>query len=203
MPTLNANNQVSRQASSATAPRSSQWRDGQVVFLKWADSFDDDERRDLLDSGHLHARATGHPVIILYSTNDGSHFIVSTVSAYSSSDSNGNLPPWQQPAHRRKCQDDFRAFKGSARPNDKHAYLHLAAGQQWPKPKTSWVFVQRPFLVPASVLFRYTKAQGRQLSLTSNSLNDLRQHSWHRSCLPVLKKKLDAINLRRNHNGHH
>lgn len=174
------------------------WRDGDVAFLKWSDQFNEEEKRGLLDSGQLHPRSTGHPVIILYRSGDAKHYIVTTVSAYSSGEMNGFLPPWEQAAHGRKFKDDFRAFEGSARPNNKFKCLRLKDSQQWPKPRTSWVFVKRPYLVPASALIIYTKARSR-LSMTPESLEDLRQHMGHRSGIRQLKMELDKKSLGRSH----
>jgi hypothetical protein len=191
-----ANNGQQRRPAAVT--KALNWQDGEVAFLKWSDQFNEEEKRGLLDSGHLHPKSTGHPVIILYRSEDSKYYIVTTVSAYSSGESNDYLPPWEQAVHRRKFRDAFRAFKGSARPNDKLEHLQLKDGRQWPKPRTSWVFVKRPYLVPASALIIYTKAKNR-LSMTPESLADLRQHMERRSGLPKLRAELYKKNLDRSH----
>ncbi|KAI3320316.1 hypothetical protein HD806DRAFT_547510 [Xylariaceae sp. AK1471] len=147
------------------------WQVGEVAFLKKADEFSQTERAELLASGRVHSRATGHPVIVLDRSADSKYYIITTVSAYSSGEDNNYLPPWKQAAHRRKNPNSFRAFVGSASPNGiKH--LRLADNKQWPKPKTSWVYIQNPFLVPSSTLITYTKSR-HQLRMAPDSLQDL------------------------------
>ncbi|CAJ2508408.1 Uu.00g134340.m01.CDS01 [Anthostomella pinea] len=57
---------------------------------------------------------------------------ITTISAYSSSSSNNNLPPWKQPCHRHKKVQDFRAVDGSEKPNNGNDHLYLEGGRQCP-----------------------------------------------------------------------
>ncbi|KAI0189639.1 hypothetical protein F4808DRAFT_465885 [Astrocystis sublimbata] len=157
------------------------WKPGDVAFLKRAETFDDAEQKELLDSRRLFPGATGHPVIVLDCSNNSWYYIVTTVSAYSSSEENNYLPPWQQLAHIHKDINGFRAFSGSRRPNENYEFLRLADKKQWPKPETSWIYIHHPYLVPASTLIRYTKARGQQLRMEPNSLKDLLRHT-ERQC---------------------
>ncbi|KAI0864593.1 hypothetical protein F4860DRAFT_464778 [Xylaria cubensis] len=157
------------------------WQIGDIAFLKWADAFSKTDRTELLESGRVPTAATGHPVIILAASSDSRYYIVTTVSAYGSGDYNKNLPPWSQSVHMRKDKNAFRAFQGSARPNDEFEPLRLADNKQWPKVETSWVYIHHPHLVPATTLIRYTKAEGK-LRMEPTSLQDLLGHmeakSW-------------------------
>ncbi|KAI1200216.1 hypothetical protein F5X97DRAFT_341040 [Nemania serpens] len=157
------------------------WQVGDIAFLKSADEFSQAERAELLETGRVCARATSHPVIILDCSNDSRYYIITTVSAYASDEHNQYRPPWRQSAHVRKDINGFRAFKGSAKPNNTYGHLHLADNKLWPKVKTSWVYIHHPCLVPASTLIRYNKSQSR-LRMTPESLQDLTSHmdakSW-------------------------
>jgi hypothetical protein len=150
---------------------STRWQVGDIAFLKNESEFSPDERTELLDSGSVHLRATGHPVIILDRSADSKYYIVTTVSAYSSGSGNNFLPPWDQPAHQRKNPKGFRAFEGSPSPYGiKH--LRLANNRQWHKPKTSWVYIHTTLLVPSSTLITYTKSH-HKLHMAPDSINDL------------------------------
>ncbi|KAI8946469.1 hypothetical protein F4801DRAFT_596452 [Xylaria longipes] len=164
-----------RQRAPANPTPTPHWQLGDIAFLKWADSFSQSERTELLESRRVHAAATGHPVIILARSNDSRYYIVTTVSAYSSGEYNNYLPPWKQNAHERKHIDGFRAFEGSARPNNKFEPLRLADDKQWPKVETSWVYIHHPCLVPATTLINYTKSRS-QLRMEPTSLQDLLGH---------------------------
>ena len=48
------------------------------------------------------------------------------------------------------------------------------------KPRTSWVHIQGAYVVPLSVICRYTKARGQQLRVRTDSLNNLRLHMEQR-----------------------
>ncbi|KAI1400017.1 hypothetical protein F4819DRAFT_463122 [Hypoxylon fuscum] len=156
-------------------PRKHPWEDGDIAFLKGVDEFSDAQYRTLVEPGYLRERATKHPVIILEHSPDSKHFLVTTVSAYSSDASNRYRPPWDQPCHSDKTRDDFRAFAGSKRPNDLRPDLQLKEGQSFPKPKTSWVYARNYFVVPASVLKKFGKGPAR-LQMTQESLKDLKDH---------------------------
>jgi hypothetical protein len=137
---------------------------GDIVFLK--------ENAQSLQQGS--EGAAGHPVIILDRTDDYQHFIVTTVSAYSSGPHNNYLPPWQKLNHRNKQPNGFRAFEGSERPNRKCQHLRLADNMKWPKPETSWVYINSPLLVPGTDLDRYDRVGLLvQLHMDPNSLKNL------------------------------
>ncbi|KAI0539086.1 hypothetical protein GGR58DRAFT_500524 [Xylaria digitata] len=69
----------------------------------------------------------------------------------------------------------FRAFEGSARPNNNYQHLRLADGKVWPKVKTFWVYIHSLLLVPASTLIEYDKPRC-QLRMAPDSLQDLLGH---------------------------
>ncbi|KAI0449895.1 hypothetical protein F5B21DRAFT_519633 [Xylaria acuta] len=170
----NANQQPQQRAPTGPKPMA-HWQIGDIAFLKSADNFSDTERAELLESRRVHTNATGHPVIILARSNDSRYYIVTTVSAYASGEYNNYLPPWEQRAHQRKDIDGFRAFEGSARPNNKFEPLRLADNKRWPKVETSWVYIHHPCLVPVTTLLRYTKSRS-QLRMEPKSLQDLLGH---------------------------
>ncbi|KAI1453192.1 hypothetical protein F4805DRAFT_462021 [Annulohypoxylon moriforme] len=148
------------------------WQDGEIAFLKDAEEFTLDEYDSLISSGYLHKKATRHPVIILEHSNDRKHFLVATVSAYSSGRENNYLPPWMQFNHKCKRREAFRAFSGSAKPFPDQKHLQLADGASFPKPETSWVYMPATFVVPASTLKEFDKTPKR-LRMTEESLKDL------------------------------
>ncbi|KAI6507878.1 hypothetical protein MCOR14_001957 [Pyricularia oryzae] len=125
-------------------------------------------------------KATCHPVIILKACSTGSHYVVTTISAYGVSP-DGGPAPWAQHAHRYKTAHDFRVFTGTepyvdaSGRHESRAPLTLEPGMRMPKPKTSWVYARTAFLVPASVLGVFNKSP-TQLRMTKASLNDLRAH---------------------------
>ncbi|KAI1141503.1 hypothetical protein F5Y05DRAFT_423303 [Hypoxylon sp. FL0543] len=148
------------------------WQDGDIAFLKSAEEFDQAEYETLIKPDYLRWKATKHPVIILEHSKDYRHFLVTTVSAYSSGAENGFLPPWKQPVHRTKSPGDFRSFTGSAKPDEKQQHLQLANGDRFPKIKTSWVYIPNTFVVPSSVLKNFDKAKKR-LRMDQTSLKGL------------------------------
>ncbi|KAI1310715.1 hypothetical protein F5Y03DRAFT_392163 [Xylaria venustula] len=151
------------------------WQPGDIAFLKKAEEFSAAEQNEVLERGGVHIGATGHPVIILGRSNDSRGYTVTTVSAYKSGEENDYLPPWKQAIHYKKDADGFRAFEGSARPNNKFQHLYLEGGKLWPKPKTSWVYIHTRYTVPPSTLVRYNKTKS-QLRMTRESLQDLLRH---------------------------
>ncbi|KAI1387514.1 uncharacterized protein F4822DRAFT_430262 [Hypoxylon trugodes] len=155
----------SRQATSG-------WRDGDIAFLKSVDEFSQSEYDALIKSGYIREGATKHPVIILEHSDDSRYYLVTTVSAYSSGDHNGHLPPWKQVYHQKKQPKAFRAFHGSERPDRSKGFLQLAEGGHFPKPKTSWVYTRNIFVVPATTLKGFDKTTER-LRMTQESLTDL------------------------------
>ncbi|TGJ79088.1 hypothetical protein E0Z10_g9676 [Xylaria hypoxylon] len=173
-------NQRPRQCASTSPRPTPHWQLGDIAFLKHAERFSQTERTELLESGRVYSGATGHPVIILDRSDDSQHYIVMTVSAYASSEYNDYLPPWKQGFHARKDINGFRAFEGSARPNNNKQHLRLADGKTWPKVKTSWVYIYHHILVPASTLINYDKSRS-QLRMAPESLQDLVNHIQGRS----------------------
>ncbi|KAI6360604.1 hypothetical protein MCOR25_006689 [Pyricularia grisea] len=153
------------------------WTEGDIAFLMPYTA-----RRSEYDalSVPIPEKATCHPVIILKVCSTGSHYVVTTVSAYGVAP-NGGPAPWTQHAHRYKSAHDFRAFVGTAPYVDdsgRHgtrALLNLGPGMQMPKPRTSWVYARTAFLVPASVLGVFSKSK-THLRMTTASLDDLRAH---------------------------
>lgn len=128
-------NHCSKKFSSASKPRPHHiWQDGDIAFLKTCNAFSPRDYSELIASGYLHEKATCHPVIILKAHSGGA--IITPISAFSSGADNNFLPPWQQVYHRHKSLDDFRAFIGTARPNNKYAFLQLAD----PKMKSMFLF---------------------------------------------------------------
>ncbi|KAI1173548.1 hypothetical protein F4777DRAFT_580898 [Nemania sp. FL0916] len=171
-----AQSQQGQQKCPATSKPAYKWELGDIAFLKRAEEFSQDEREKYLQTGRIFSKATCHPVIVLGRSEDSKYYIVTTVSAYSD-DAKGENPPWRQKQHQqRKKIDGFRAFKGSCRPNPHYKFLELADGKEWPKPKTSWVYIHLPMLVPASTLIQFTKAKGQQLRMATESLGDLLSH---------------------------
>ncbi|KAI1814870.1 hypothetical protein GGS20DRAFT_597600 [Poronia punctata] len=170
-----------RHHTNSRAPVVTDWCDGEIAFLKQAGRFNTAEREDLLDGKapyQMDARATGHPVIVL--ARSTGRYLIATVSAFSSSEADGYRAPWKKSAHKYKGRDSFRAFEGSERPNDRHDFLRLRDGGAWPKPKTSWVQVNNVYLVPSSVLIRFTKSPD-PLFMDLASLKDLTSYMAVRS----------------------
>ncbi|KAI1343141.1 hypothetical protein F5Y15DRAFT_429107 [Xylariaceae sp. FL0016] len=151
------------------------WKAGDVAFLKTSESFNSTDYYDLIKSGYLPSGATCHPVIILESSPDSRYHHVTTISAYSSDEYSNFRPPWQQDIHYAKWACDFRAFDGSVKPNNDYDHLHLADGQMCPKLRTSWVYIQRLYVVPSRVLGTFDKAK-QPLRMTQQSLRDLIDH---------------------------
>ncbi|KAH6645912.1 hypothetical protein BKA67DRAFT_663790 [Truncatella angustata] len=148
---------------------------GEIVFLKKDQYLSGQDHECLVKSGHVPERATGHPVIVLSHDPDSTHAVVTTISAYSSSEYNNYLAPWKQRVHSTKNWRDFRAFQGSERPSDQQPHLQLKGGKLMPKPEVSWVYAQCAFVVPITALGHYDKSPTR-LCMTQQSLKDLRDH---------------------------
>ncbi|KAL2256996.1 hypothetical protein VTK26DRAFT_789 [Humicola hyalothermophila] len=154
-----------------------QWAAGDVAFLRRVEEFSPSDYAALMKPrrsegrGHLQRGATGHPVIILAGTR--THVVATTVSAYGSGPENGYLAPWKQRRHQDKEPEDFRSFSGSERPNGR-PFLRLEPGMSWPKRRTSWVNIQSVFVVPRTVLARFTRSR-EDLRVQSESLEDLRR----------------------------
>ncbi|KAI1260630.1 hypothetical protein F5Y18DRAFT_441633 [Xylariaceae sp. FL1019] len=149
------------------------WQLGQIAYLKNVSLFSAVDDSELIKSGHLPKSATNHPVIILDKSPDGKQYIVTTVSAYSSSAANNYLPPWQRPHLKDMVRSGFRAFPGCAKPDNNQNFLQLTTGQSWPKPETSWVYIHRVYIVPTSVLAFFNKAGGVQLCMAKDSFDEL------------------------------
>lgn len=195
-------NHGSKHFTSASKPgRRHTWQDGDIAFLKTCNAFSPRDYNDLIASGYLHGKATCHPVIILKAHSGGA--IITPITAFSSGADNNFLPPWQQVYHRHKSLDDFRAFTGTKRPNNKHASLQLADPKMKsklpfaclvapislsledkiltlvvlflvPKPRASWVYLRHFWTVPNSVLGWFNKAPGL-LKISKDSLAQVRQ----------------------------
>jgi len=149
------------------------WLEGDIAFLKDYQTFNDRDTRELISSGIIHERATGHPCIILKML-PGARAVVTTVSAHGSGDYNNNLAPWLAI---RSCAMDrpfFRSFQGSVCSSNRFKPLQLIPGQSMPKPKTSWVNIKNVYNVPLSVIGRFTKPRYRViLKMAPDSLADL------------------------------
>ncbi|KAI1480488.1 hypothetical protein F4774DRAFT_408986 [Daldinia eschscholtzii] len=163
------------QSSPPNRQYSGNWQDGEIAFLKPHCQFNPAAYKDLIDSGYLHVKATGHPVIVLGHSEGSSHYVVTTISAYGSGPNNDYLPPWEQAYHRSKDRSAFRAFRGSVRPNPHRRFLELEGSESLPKPKTSWVYAKNAFVVPSSTLKKFDKVNGIP-RLTQGSLEDLLRH---------------------------
>ncbi|KAI1498108.1 hypothetical protein F5X99DRAFT_412384 [Biscogniauxia marginata] len=161
--------------------RQLKWEVGDIAFLRDANEFNAEDHDNLIGTNYLHISATCHPVIILGRSADYGHYLVTTISAYSSGPGNNYLPPWEQACHSFKPVDGFRAFEGSARPSSSHRpYLRLADGMSCPKIRTSWVYIHHVSIVPARTLKIFDKAP-RQLRMTPESLADLLDHMQAKS----------------------
>ncbi|CAH0022430.1 unnamed protein product [Clonostachys rhizophaga] len=156
----------------------SSWEEGDIAFLKPWNEIENDLPPKAFSSFHKaighQKRACNHPVIILKASPDGSHFAVTTVSAYSSSSDNDYLAPWNQPHHFRKAKKDFRSFDGSERANGRPTLL-LEGNKLMPKPELSWVYIQSILVVDKKALKVFTKSRDH-LRLTPRSLTDLWAH---------------------------
>ncbi|KAI0908252.1 hypothetical protein F4823DRAFT_564023 [Ustulina deusta] len=193
---LNTNKKL-RQCASVSPIPTDQWQPGDIAFLKKAENFSQAEWTELIESGRVRQNATGHPVIILGRSDDLKSYIVTTVSAYRSGEHNNYRPPWEQESHRNKDINGFRAFEGSARPKNNYRLLHLADGKEWPKNRTSWVYIHNRSTVPASTLISYDKAQG-ELRMTPESFQDLLGHVKAKSW--CLQERWAATNTKKESN---
>jgi hypothetical protein len=149
------------------------WKDGDIGFLSPEAEFNDIDWQCLTATGYLPKRATGHPVVILNRPSDDStHVIIATVSAFGASKGNGNLPPWKNRYHSKENRRYFRAFDGSEKPNQKQDRLHLQDEKRMPKSQSSWVYIQYVYVVPITTLKNFNKSHTR-LRMTEESLSDL------------------------------
>ncbi|KAI1843028.1 hypothetical protein JX266_010717 [Neoarthrinium moseri] len=156
------------------------WETGDIALLKSAHHFDDTDYHCLVNSGYIPKTALGNPVIILSrKSDDATHAVVISVSAYGSGYYNNYLPPWKQTCHSGKRQNDFRAFDGSECPNERST-LYLENGDLLPKPQASWVYIQTPFVVPITTLGKFNKGN-RRLRMTEESRVDLWTHMKHKT----------------------
>lgn len=183
------NIQSSRQAGGAKRT----WQNGEIAFLKSSNYFLPKDYQDLIASGHLHPKATSHPVIILQAGSGGA--IVTTVTAFSSGPDNNFLPPWRMSAHREKQSDDYHAFIGTKLPpNSPNAHLKLSdSAAKMNKPRASWVYIKHFFTVPYTVLMRWDKVP-QQLRVSDESLAQLRadiDRKYH-SQLQIARSRLTA-----------
>ncbi|KAH6856053.1 hypothetical protein B0I37DRAFT_442793 [Chaetomium sp. MPI-CAGE-AT-0009] len=164
------------------------WQEGDIAFLQPYTTFSPEDRRALIDrtpefpKGYIPVQATSHPVIILQRLSRGStHVLITTVSAYGSGPENQYNPPWKQRQHHAKARVDFRSFAGSELATDKFPPLALRPGQAMRKPRTSWVHIQNVWVVPLTVLCRFSGVKGADVvGMTPESLGELRQHMTKR-----------------------
>ncbi|AEO66374.1 uncharacterized protein THITE_33314, partial [Thermothielavioides terrestris NRRL 8126] len=153
--------------------------EGDIAYLHRADEFSPADYDYLIRPppkrrmGYIPELATGHPVIIIRRVAD--QLLVAPISKLGASPDNDYLAPWKRPWHRKKDPEDFRAFEGSERPSNRRPPLSLVPGQALPHPRASWVYVQSAWVVPLSVLGRFTRVAG-VLRVDPASLRDLRAH---------------------------
>jgi hypothetical protein len=121
--------------------------------------------------------------------------LITTVSAYGSGPENDYLAPWNQDRHYGKARVDFRSFAGSERPTPQFPPLFLRSGEAMRKPHASWVYIQRAWVVPTTVLGRFDSVTGADVvGLTPDSLNDLRTHMAARCrAWPSCQRRLLAV----------
>ncbi|KAF6830095.1 hypothetical protein CMUS01_07900 [Colletotrichum musicola] len=151
-----------------------EWRTGDIAFLKPESAFSNLDKKCLIDSKYLPSAATCHPVIILERrSEDASHVLVTTVSAYGCTSRDDSNAPWRQRCHREKDLAAFRSFVGSERPNADRPLLRLQGGRLMPKPEASWVYLGNVYVVPITVLGTFNKAPIR-LRMEAADLLDLR-----------------------------
>ncbi|KAK0724246.1 hypothetical protein B0H67DRAFT_567514 [Lasiosphaeris hirsuta] len=170
-----------------TRPHDCQWRTGDIVSLKPARCFSQDDYGRLLapgprsTRGYLPAQVCGHPVIILLRLSEKStHALITPISAHGS----GTLKrhdtfalglPWARPSTKHRNKEHYRAFDGTPRPSTHRDALYLETqDMSLPMPDKSWVYIQSVWVVPLSVLRRF--ASGRRLRVHRDSLIDLRAH---------------------------
>lgn len=160
-------------AQQCSSQASRTWQDGEIAFLKSSEYFSTKDYRELIASGHLHPKATSHPVIILEA--GPTRAIVTTVTAFSSGPENNFLPPWRMSAHHGKHLDDFHAFIGTELPpNSPNAHLKLSdPGAKMNKPQASWVYIKHFVTVPYTVLLQWNKVP-QQLRVSEESLAQLK-----------------------------
>lgn len=164
---------MNSQSPSQASATNRTWQDGEIAFLKSSEYFLAKDYQDLIASGHLHLKATSHPVIILKA--GPGRAIVTTVTAFNSGPQNNFLPPWRMLAHQEKRLDDYHAFIGTdLPPKSPNAHLKLSdSGAKMNKPRASWVYIKHLYTVPYTVLLRWDKVP-QQLRVSEESLAQLR-----------------------------
>jgi hypothetical protein len=158
------------------------WKEGDIAFLKSKTEFTECETRELIfatdrygkiQSGVMSAGATGHPCIIL-KVLPNSRVVITTISAYGSTDANNNSAPWLAKRTYAPKQHLFRSFEGSVCSSPHQQPLRLMPGQSMPKPKASWLLIDRVVNVPLSVIGTFTKpGWGVLLQMAPDSLAHL------------------------------
>ncbi|KAK3294304.1 uncharacterized protein B0H64DRAFT_433490 [Chaetomium fimeti] len=178
----------SKKSRCPPATGSPNWQEGDIAFLKPSNAFRAEDRRALIDrtpeypKGYIPVQATSHPVIILARLSRAStHALITTVSAYGSGPENHYRAPWKQRQHRGKARADFRSFAGSELPTATSPPLRLRPGQAMRKPRASWVYVPNAWVVPLTVLGRFSGVEGGDVvGMTPESLGELRTHMAER-----------------------
>jgi hypothetical protein len=80
--------------------------------------------------------------------------------------------------------EDFRAIGSAESPSNGYPSLSLLGGREMPKANTGWVCVRNAWVVPVSVIGRFTGSED-VLQLQPGSLDSLRDHfgarclTWH------------------------
>ncbi|KAK1834262.1 hypothetical protein QBC39DRAFT_252799 [Podospora conica] len=146
------------------------WKEGHIAFLRTSDSYSNEDYDSLIRSGYIAEMATCHPVIVLGVTRG--HMMITPVSAYHA-EFRGMKAPWKQSWHLK--EQSFRAFDGSEQPRTGYPALQLHPGMAMPKPKESWVNVQSVWVVPRTVIGKFTKVPDF-LRMTKESFDSLRRH---------------------------
>ncbi|KAB5536273.1 hypothetical protein GE09DRAFT_345034 [Coniochaeta sp. 2T2.1] len=149
------------------------WRAGDIAYLSDSEYFYLREWDALIRTGTLDEGTTGHPCIILRTMPDN-RFVITTVSAFGSSVHNRNpVAPWKRGLHGQAHL--YRSFEGSELSRYNVKPLRLVPGQQWHKPKASWVKITNVYEVPGSVLREYKPECGYRRRMDRDSLVDLRR----------------------------
>ncbi|KAK8043021.1 hypothetical protein PG994_013504 [Apiospora phragmitis] len=186
------------------------WEAGHLAFLTSCERYNNEDYHNLIKSKEIPHKATNHPCVILQRLKDSDHCLITPVSAFSASEETNFLPPWKQSCHRYKKVEDFRSFRGSESSssssgsdsdsnNDKSCQiLELRNGRTMPKPKASWIYIQRIYVVPVHLLIPFKKpGRGERepqepRQLTGASLATLRAHIQQKCT--VFQKQINKLN---------
>ncbi|KAK6827441.1 hypothetical protein PG987_010782 [Apiospora arundinis] len=193
------------------------WEAGYLAFLTHFETWNQNDRDNLIRSKAVDRKATNHPCVILERFPDSDHCVITPVSAFNATEETGFLPPWKQPWHGKKKAEDFRSFRGSESSSSSSSdsgsdittslpfqqLLELRNGRTMPKPRASWIYIQHIFVVPVHLLIPFKKpGQGRKSEpreprqLTQASLHNLRAHIQNECS--IFQKQINALHqLRR------